>query len=104
MAQKNDKHTKLCYRVMKVFNKVLNCDLCDKWEHQDCISQNDHHSEELYHSITLCSSKSIVFVWTASKHKGLLDKRLLKYDLETMCANKQLLASKWLLGEQQTDD
>ena len=38
-------------------DKVLNCDLCDTWEHQDCIRQPDHLSEELHRSITLCNSK-----------------------------------------------
>ena len=82
-------------------DKAMNCDLCDTWEHQDCIRRVDHLSEEFHCSITFCISKSIVFMWTACKHKGSLNKRMFKYELESMHANKQLLARKWLLEEQQ---
>ena len=50
--------TSLCSWCNEVHDdvKALNCDLCDTWEHQDCIRQADHLSEELYHSITFRSS------------------------------------------------
>ena len=65
----------LCNEDVHNYDKALNCDLCDTWEHQDCIRQVDHLSKEL-HCSTFCISKSIVFVWTAHKHKGSLNKRL----------------------------
>ena len=79
----------LCSKEVHNNDKALNCDLCDTWEHQDCISQVDHQSEVVCHSIALCSGKSIVFVWTASKHKGSFDKKLFKYELESMHANEK---------------
>ena len=88
----------LCNEDIHNDDKALNCDLCDTWQHQDCIRQVDHLSEELHCSITFCISKRIVFVWTARKHKGSLNKGCSNMNLH---ANKQLLASKWLLEEQQ---
>ena len=91
----------VCNEEVDNDNKALNCDLCDTWEHQDCVRQADHPSEELYRSIALCNSKSIVFMCTACRHKGSLGKRLLKYELGSACANEQMLASKRLLEERQ---
>ena len=91
----------VCNEEVHNEDKALNCNVCDTWEHQDCIRQADRLSEELYQSITLCNSKSILFVCTACRQKGSLGKRLLKYELESARANKQLLASKRLLKEQQ---
>ena len=91
----------VCNEEVHDEDKALNCDLCDTWEHQDCIRQADRLSEELYHSITHCNNKSIVIVCTACRHKGSLGKRLLKYELESARVNEQLLASERLLEERQ---
>ena len=82
-------------------DKVLMCDIRETWEHRHCIRQADHLSEELYHNITVCNSKSIVYLCTACRQRGSLDKRLLKYELEGARANEQRLASKHLLEERQ---
>lgn len=91
----------VCNEEVKNEDKALNCDLCDTWEHQDCVRQADRLSEELYQNITLCNSRSIVFVCTACRQRGSLGKRLLKYELESARANEQLLASERLLEERQ---
>ena len=59
----------VCNEEVHNKDKALNCDLCDTWEYQDCIRQADRLSE-VYHSITPCNSRSIVFVCTAYIHKG----------------------------------
>ena len=91
----------VCNEEVHNDDKALNCDLCETWEHQHCVRQADRLSEELYHNITVCNSKSIVFVCTACRHKGSLGKRLLKYEIECARANEQLLASERLLEERQ---
>ena len=75
----------LCNEDIHNDDKALNCDLRDTWEHQDCIRQADHLSEELLCSITLCNSRSIVFMCMPYRYKGSLAKRLLKYELQSMC-------------------
>ena len=57
----------VCNEQVNNEDKVLNSDLCDTWEHQDCVRQADRLSEELYHNVTLCNSKSIIFVCTVCR-------------------------------------
>ena len=40
----------VCNEEVHNEDKALNCDLCDTWEHQDCVRQADRLSEELYQS------------------------------------------------------
>ena len=47
-----------CGDEVKTDDKAL---LCEMWEHQCCFRE-DRLTEDLYHSITMCSSKSIVCV------------------------------------------
>ena len=73
----------LCGKAVQDSDKAINCDVCDTWEHQNCVRQADRLSEELYQNITLCNSKSIVYVCTGCREKGSLGKRLLKCEFES---------------------
>ena len=90
-----------CGDKVKNDDKALLCELCEMWEHQCCVREEDRLTEDLYHSITMCSSKSIVYVCRACRNKGSLSKRLFKLELECACANEQRLASERLLEERQ---
>ena len=85
-----------CGEEVKNDDKAL---LCEMWEHQYCVREEDRLTEDLYHSITICSSKSIVYVCRACRNKGSLGKRLFKLELEFARANEQRLASERLLEE-----
>ena len=49
-----------CDDEVKNDDKALLYELCEMWEHQCCVREEDRLTEDLYHSITMCSSKSIV--------------------------------------------
>ena len=70
-----------CGEEVKKNDKALLCEMCEMWEHQYCVREEDRLTEDLYHSITICSSKSIVYVCRACRNKGSLGKRLFKLEL-----------------------
>jgi len=90
-----------CGDEVKNDDRALQCEICDMWEHQYCVREEDRLTEDLYKSITICSSKSIVYACRTCRDKGSLGKRLFKLELECTRVNEQRLASKSLPEERQ---
>ena len=90
-----------CGKAVGNDDRALLCDLCETWEHQCCVHEKERLTEELYASISACSSKSIMYVCTSCRNEGSLSKRLMKCELECARMNEQRLASERLLEERQ---
>lgn len=50
-----------CKEEVTSEEKAFLCDLCELWEHVNCISQSERPSEALYEAMVSCHSKAIVF-------------------------------------------
>ena len=66
-----------CGEDVRSDDKALLCDICETWEHQLCVYEKERLSDELYQSVTACSSKSIMYVCTPCRNKGSLSMRLI---------------------------
>ena len=91
-----------CGEEVRSDEKALFCDLCEIWEHQLCVRETEQLNEELYQSMTTCSSKSIIYVCTPCRNKGSVSKRLMQLEFECARISEQRLASERLLEERQS--
>ena len=87
-----------CRKAVGNNDRALLCDLCETWD-TSCASTRN--TEELYTSISACSSKSIMYVCMSCRNEGSLSKRLMKCEYECARMDEQRLASKRLLEERE---
>ena len=67
-----------CSKEVGVEDRAMMCDLCEKWEHVECIRLGDRPTEALYTELVRCRTRSLVFSCTICWMKGSVMKRLVE--------------------------
>ena len=82
-----------CSNEVGVEDKALMCDLCEKWEHVECIRLSDRPTEALYAELVRCRTRSLIFTCTKCRTKGSVVKRLVESEYQCARATDERLAS-----------
>ena len=89
-----------CGVDVKDEDQALQCDLCEGWEHINCIRMCDRPSQACYNALTQTPCKSLLFTCSRCKRKGTLARCLMHAQLTFDSAQvqkglyEQLLADK----------
>ena len=59
-----------CSKDVGVEDQALVCDLCEKWEHMECIQLSDRPTEALYAESVRCRTRPLIFLCTKCQTKG----------------------------------
>ena len=99
-------HSKLfpcttCQVEVRDHDQALQCELCEQWEHVECIKVCDRPSLELYTVLSVSSSKAIVFTCTSCRRKGTLARRLAEAEITLSGLHTQINVFQQLLHERQ---
>lgn len=82
-----------CGRQVEPEQPALECDVCETWEHVECMRRPDRIEERLYTVLTTHPSKALLFCCTTCRRKGCIVKQLYKLQSELAVAHEQRLAS-----------
>ena len=53
--------------------RALQCEMCEDWEHVDCIKECEHPNGALYDALVRCPTKCLSFICTHCCKKGSLN-------------------------------
>ena len=90
-----------CKKEVMESEQALFCDLCEWWEHLDCIRASDKPSQQCYNALTESRCTSIVFTCSRCRRKGTLARRLFQSEVTLESARSQLKSCERLLQERQ---
>ena len=79
--------------------KAIQCELCEDWEHMDCIRECERPDSTLYEALVRCRTKCLSFICTRCRKKGSLIKQFMKCEYELAHARDEQLASARLLEQ-----
>ena len=82
-----------CSKDVGVEDQALMCDLCEKWEHVECIRLSDRPTEALYTELVRCRTRSLIVLCTKCRTNGSIMKRLVECEYQCARANDERLAS-----------
>lgn len=88
-----------CGREVEPEQPALECDVCETWEHVECMRRPDRIEERLYTVLTTHPSKALLFCCTTCRRKGCIVKQLYKLQSELAVAHEQRLASARAVDE-----
>ena len=80
-------------------DKAFQCELCEDWEHVDCIRECERPDSTLYDALVRCRTKCLSFICTRCRKKGSLVKQFMKCEFELAHAQDKRLASARLLEQ-----
>ena len=80
-------------------DKAFQCELCEDWEHVDCIRECERPDSTLYDALVRCRTKCLSFICTRCRKKGSLVKQFMKCEFELAHAQDERLASARLLEQ-----
>ena len=72
----------VCKKKVEDEEQGLKCDLCDQWEHMECVRSMDRPSKSMYEALTENRSKAILYVCSCCRKQGSVSKRLCKFEME----------------------
>ena len=81
--------------------ETLLCDVCEWWEHLQCIKGCDRPTAQCYNVLTESPSKSIVFICWRCRRKGTLTSRLFQAEVLLESTHLQRDVYERLLQERQ---
>ena len=90
-----------CHQEVEADDAALLCEVCEQWEHIECIRVCDRPSLELYTILSVSSSKALVFTCTACRRKGTLARQLAEAHITLSSMHTQLGIYERLLKERQ---
>ena len=72
-----------CEEEVENSHKAMECSICEKWEHIQCVKERDRPDEQLYEAPVRCpTSRSILYVCSPCRKNGSIAKRLACNELE----------------------
>ena len=86
----------VCERDVGDKEKALQCEMCENWEHVDCIERPD---DALYEALVRGRTKCLSFLCTRCRKKGSLIKQFMKHEFEWAHVRDERLASARLLEQ-----
>ena len=82
-----------CGKGVEPEQPALECDVCERREHVECVRRPDRIEERLYTALMTNPSKALLFCCTTCRRKGCIVKQLYKLRLDLAVAKEQRLAS-----------
>ena len=80
-----------CEEEVENSHKAMECSICEKWEHIQCVKERDRPDEQLYEALVRCpTSRSILYVCSPCRKNGSIAKRLACNELEFACVKSDL--------------
>ena len=79
--------------------RALQCEICEDWEHVDCIRECERPDGALYDALVRCRTKCLSFICTRCRKKGSLIKQFMKHEYELAHVQDERLASARLLDQ-----
>ena len=61
-----------CGREVQSEQPAMECDVCERWEHVECMRQPDRIAERLYRALMANPSKALLFCCTICHRKGCI--------------------------------
>jgi len=92
----------VCKKDVSNEDKAFQCELCEEWEHVDCIRECERSDNTLYDGLVKCRTKCLSFICTRCCKKGSLIKQFMKFEYELACTQDERLASAHLLDQAET--
>ena len=83
---KMDSPCVVCGNEVQSAEKGFQCDLCEQWEHVDCIRRSDRPNEAVYEALVKRPCKALLFMCTRCRQKGSITKRLMQHGSWPACA------------------
>ena len=77
----------------------IECDICEKREHVECVRQPDRIESSLYAALIASPSMALLYSCTTCRCKGSIVKQLYKLQSELAVAHEQRLASTSAMDE-----
>ena len=72
-----------CNEEVSNSHKAMECNICERWEHMDCVKEHDRPDEQLYEALVRYpTSRSILYVCSPCHKKGSIAKRFAYNELE----------------------
>jgi len=90
-----------CQAEVEDQDAALLCEICEQWEHIECIRVCDRPSLELYTLLSVTPSKALVFMCTACRRKGTLARQLAEANITLNSMHTQMGICERLLQERQ---
>ena len=88
-----------CGHEVESEQRALECYICERWEHVECVRQPDRIEASLYVELVANPSKALLFCCTVCWHKGCIVKQLYKLQSELAVVSEQWLASTHTVDE-----
>ena len=98
-AEENKDTCGTCGYAVEPEQPALECNVCQRWEHVECLCQPDKIDEKLYAAFMASPSKALVFYCTTCRHRGCIVKQLYKMQSDLAVAQEQRLASVCAVDE-----
>ena len=89
----------VCKKDVGNDDKAFQCEVCEEWEHVDCIRECERPDSSLYDCLVRCRTKCLSFICTRCRKKGSLVKQFMKFEYELAKAHDEQLASARQLEE-----
>ena len=89
----------VCEKDVQSSDRGFQCDVCDQWEHVDCIRKSERPDEALYEELVKRPSKALLFMCTHCRQKGSIMKHFMHFENEVKHAQSEQLASARLLEQ-----
>ena len=81
--------------------QALQCNICECWEHLQCIKVCDRPTMQCYNALTESPCKSIVFTCSRCRRKGTLVRRIFQSEVALESTQVQRDVYERLLREKQ---
>ena len=88
-----------CGLEVEAEQPAMECDICEKWEHVECVRRPDRIESGLYAALIASPSKALLYCCTTCRRKGSIVKQLYKLQSELAVAHEQRLASARAVDE-----
>ena len=88
-----------CGYAVEPEQPAMECDICQRWEHVECLRRPDKIDERLYAALMASPSKALLFYCTTCRRKGCIVKQLYKMQSDLAVAHEQRLASARAVDE-----
>jgi len=89
----------ICNKDVGNTDKAFQCEVCEDWEHVDCIRECERPDSTLYEALVRCHTECLSFICIRCRKKGSLVKQFMKCEYELAQARYEQLASARLLDE-----
>ena len=70
-----------CGLEVEAHQAAIECDICEKWAHVECVRRPDRIESSLYAALMANPSKALLYCCTTCRCKGSIVKQLYKFTI-----------------------